>query len=230
VRVDVHVVARRGNATDAAGFAAVAALQHLRRNPVTTERSGMTADGDVEASPLCAVTPLDETADAAPVPLVRVPLSVTVALFGGGPDATDYATDDLLHYHAVFDPSDQEELAATASVVLSFDRHDRLLGLDKLGGAAIDHEVLLDATADARRRAKEVHDVLRAELLKADRQWLDDRVASLRRAAAGDAGSAAASGGGGGGGGGAAAAAAAPTDSSLGGGGAALPPAAVVQQ
>jgi exosome complex component RRP45 len=150
VRTDVTVIDDRGNLTDAATFAALVALRHLRLPPVSV--SGV---GD-EAS--ASVLSMDQ---GEPTPLVfhHTPVAVSLGFFrggsgggsgggggGGGGGSGGGASAEML---SVVDPSDREELVLEGRLTVVLNQHQELCALHKPGGLPVAPARLLEAIRHA---------------------------------------------------------------------------------
>ena len=143
VRTDVTVIDDRGNLTDAATFAALVALRHLRLPPVSV--SGV---GD-EAS--ASVLSMDQ---GEPTPLVfhHTPVAVSLGFFrggsggGSGGGSVGGASAEML---SVVDPSDREELVLEGRLTVVLNQHQELCALHKPGGLPVAPARLLEAIRHA---------------------------------------------------------------------------------
>ncbi|KAJ8599560.1 hypothetical protein CTAYLR_007133 [Chrysophaeum taylorii] len=122
VRCDVHILAKRGNAADAAVLAAVAALRHVRRGRV--ERL---EDGAVRTRGL------DEDPEPQGLPLLHVPLNATLAVL------------DLEAPVLVVDPTEAENAAALAIFCVAMTPHHRICAFQKMGGAPVEADLCLQS-------------------------------------------------------------------------------------
>jgi exosome complex component RRP45 len=143
VRTDVTVIDDRGNLTDAATFAALVALRHLRLPPVSV--SGV---GD-EAS--ASVLSMDQ---GEPTPLVfhHTPVAVSLGFFrggsggGSGGGSVGGASAEML---SVVDPTDREELVLEGRLTVVLNQHQELCALHKPGGLPVAPARLLEAIRHA---------------------------------------------------------------------------------
>ena len=156
VRTDVTVIDDHGNLTDAATFAALVALRHLRLPPVS-----VTGVGD-EAS--ASVLSMDQ---GEPTPLVfhHTPVAVSLGFFrgggssgsgggiggiggggGGGGGGSDGAAAEML---SVVDPTDREELVLEGRLTVVLNQHQELCALHKPGGLPVAPAHLIEAIRHA---------------------------------------------------------------------------------
>jgi len=165
VRCDARVVNDGGNARDALALACGAALRHCRLPRCEVDGDGNATVRDADA------------ANALPLPLLRVPLCVSLALSPGrAADARGYAR--------VADPSAAEAAAAVGEYALAFDAHGGVCALD-FSGAPAEPAVLAACAADARKRCAALHDALDRDLAAADAADRADRAEALKAAARG---------------------------------------------
>lgn len=97
VRVDVRVLAHRGNVIDAASVAAIAALLHFRRPDVTVCGTDVTVHDVTERDPI-------------PLSVHHVPICVTTAFYEGA-------------RYMLADPTDREERVMDGRMVIAMNKH-----------------------------------------------------------------------------------------------------------
>ncbi|KAM7197035.1 Ribosomal protein S5 domain 2-type fold [Naviculisporaceae sp. PSN 640] len=141
VRVDVHVLSHDGNLVDACCFAVVAALRHFKK-----------PDTSMEGGILTVYTP----AEREPVPLgwLHSPFCITWSFFGDEGDI------------AVLDATRAEEQVRVGSCTISLNRHGEICQIAKLGGTAVEAVALLQCTAVALSKAKDLSTYLDKKLLE----------------------------------------------------------------
>ncbi|KAM0271657.1 hypothetical protein ACHAQH_008992 [Verticillium albo-atrum] len=139
VRADVHVLSHDGNIVDAACLAAVAALRHFRK-----------PDAQVDGEELTVFT----AAEREPVPLgwLHSPFCVTFGFFGDEGETT------------LLDPDWREEQLRVASCTISLNKHGEVCQISKLGGESVEATALLQCSAMAAQKVKELSDLVDRKL------------------------------------------------------------------
>lgn len=131
VRCDVTVLDDRGSLADAAHFAALVALRHMRLPPVSVSGVGDQASA--------SVLPVEQ-GETTELVFHHMPMAVTVGLCRL-PDA-----DELL---CVVDPTDREELVMQGSLGVVVNQHQELCTLHKPGGMPVEPARLLECMRSA---------------------------------------------------------------------------------
>ena len=186
VRVDVTVLDHRGNLTDAATLAALAALKHLRLPAVAVAGSGESATA--------TVLPADQ-GERQPLVFHHTPVAVSLAFFdppapeggavrkGGtttpsGAGNSDEPDKSALAY--VVDPSDHEELVAVGSVTAVLNQHQELCALHKPGGVPLETARFMQCVQRAALVAPQLLQMLE-EVLEQHKRKLAEAAEHLRR-------------------------------------------------
>lgn len=162
VRCDVTVTDHRGNLTDAAILAALAALRHLRLPGVAVSGSG---DGaEVEVLPA-------ERAEPQPLVFHHMPIAASLGFFRA-PEGSPPLT--------VLDPTDREELVMLGSLVVVLNQHQELCALHKPGGLPVQPTQLLECMREAAAAVAHRRDTLE-QALAVHAQQLQARAVALAK-------------------------------------------------
>jgi len=134
IRCDVTVLDDCGNITDAALFAALIALRHLRLPPLSLSGVGDEATA--------VVLPTDQ-GETTPLIFHHTPIAVSLGFFKAA--AAD-AVDQLL---CIVDPTDREELVMQGSMTVVLNQHQEVCALHKPGGLPVEGARLLESMRQA---------------------------------------------------------------------------------
>ena len=146
VRCDITVTDHRGNLTDAAVLAALAALRHLRLPGVAVSGNG----DDAEVEVLSA-----ECAEPQPLVFHHTPVAASLAFFRGAEGGAPLV---------LLDPSDREELVMLGSLVVVLNQHDELCALHKPGGLPLAPAQLLECVREAAAAVQPMREALETAL------------------------------------------------------------------
>ena len=162
VRCDITVTDHRGNLTDAAVLAALAALRHLRLPGVAVSGNG----DDAEVEVLSA-----ECAEPQPLVFHHTPVAASLAFFRGAEGGAPLV---------LLDPSDREELVMLGSLVVVLNQHDELCALHKPGGLPLAPAQLLECVREAAAAVQPMREALETALAL-HHQQLQARAAALAK-------------------------------------------------
>ena len=162
VRCDITVTDHRGNLTDAAVLAALAALRHLRLPSVAVTGNG--DDAEVEVLPA-------ERAEPQPLVFHHTPVAASLAFFRGAEGGAPLV---------LLDPTDREELVMLGSLVVVLNQHDELCALHKPGGLPVAPAQLLECVREAAAAVQPMREALETALAL-HHQQLQARAAALAK-------------------------------------------------
>lgn len=140
VRCDLHVLNDGGSLADACSLAALSSLLNFRHDAVCVD--GETASVFTE-----------NARDPVPLSIHHMPVSATFAVFSSKEGLTWFA-----------DPATHEESALGSILSLTVNQHGELCGIHMPGGIPIDQSILSECAAAAIQHARDVSDVIKAEL------------------------------------------------------------------
>jgi exosome complex component RRP45 len=123
LRCSIHALDHGGNLIDAAGLAAIAALQHFRLPAVEVSGKEVSVFTSLEREPF-------------PLSLHHIPICVTFGFFN----------QDTMTY--IVDPTEREELVVDGRMTFSLNSHRELCAVHKIGGAPISAEQIIEVCAE----------------------------------------------------------------------------------
>ena len=155
VRADVHVASHDGNLVDAACVAVVAALRHFRRPDTSVDQGVLTIHTPAEREPV-------------PLSWLHSPFCVTFSFYGDGSGSAGAAEAGATGKAAdgdggraspsaiLVDAIWVEEQVRSASCTISLNRHGEVCQVAKLGGSPIEAVALLQCTAVALVKVRDI--------------------------------------------------------------------------
>jgi len=155
VRCDVVVLDHRGNITDAAILASLAALRHLDLPSVSVHGIGEDATVQVLSR---------EQAEPQPLIFHHLPLSVSFGLF--------QSAEGMLH--RAVDPTDREELVMLGVLSIIINQYDEVCGVHKPGGLPIEATDVLECAREAVEIARGLLGTLQAAIDDAEKARKDE--------------------------------------------------------
>lgn len=185
VCLTVHLLSAQGSALDAAVLACIVSLRHFRRPDTSVESGTLASTSRIPSTYNRPRIIVHDESERVPIPIAlhHHPLSVSFAIFdpahmastfvsgiGAGSSSiksskTQIEDEDEEGVIILLDPTPLETTLSTSKLVVVANAQGEICVLDKAGGRPLSQAVIQRAIQLARRRVKELTDMMNKALL-----------------------------------------------------------------